>query len=44
MKSFSYRKLIAGCVGFVAGIVSSPIMLFVIPFFFAWFIYNEEEG
>ena len=44
MKSLSYRKIIAGCSGFFAGIVAAPILLVADPFFFAWFLYNEEEG
>ena len=43
MSHISYRKLIAGFVGFFAGIVAAPILLVAAPFFFAWFLYNEEE-
>ena len=43
MSHISYRKLFAGGVGFFAGIVAAPILLVAAPFFFAWFLYNEEE-
>lgn len=29
--------------GFVAGIVAIPIIVVFIPFFFAWFLYNESD-
>lgn len=40
---FSFRKLLAGCSGFVVGLFAAPILLVASPFFFAWYLYNEED-
>lgn len=37
------RKIATALLGFVAGIVSIPLVMIAWPFVCAWFIYNETE-
>ena len=37
------RKLFAAIVGFVAGVVTWPIVAVAWPFVVAWFLWNEED-
>lgn len=37
------RKCICFLFGLLSGIVSIPVIIFVWPFFLAWFIMNERD-
>lgn len=37
------RKIYAGLVGFVAGVVVLPLVAVAFPFVLAWWLYNEED-
>ena len=38
-----FDKIVAAVAGFTACLVAAPLLAVVLPFFAAWFLYNEKE-